>query len=120
MKLLVDMNLSLAWVPFLSENGFQAVHWSVLGSPSTSDSAIMGYARANGFVVLTHDLDFGTLLAIGGASSPSVIQLRAQDILPDVLGTILLRSLEEIRPQLESGALVTIEPGRHRIRLLPI
>ncbi len=31
MKLLLDMNLSPAWVRFLEENGFEAVHWSTVG-----------------------------------------------------------------------------------------
>lgn len=120
MKLLVDMNLSPAWVPFLSQNGFASTHWSALGSVSATDSEIMAYAAANHLVVFTHDLDFGTLLATGKASAPSVIQIRGQDILPDAVGALVLRSLEAVQTQLETGALVTIEPGRHRIRLLPI
>ncbi|MGD0872249.1 MAG: DUF5615 family PIN-like protein [Bryobacteraceae bacterium] len=31
MKFLVDMNLSPLWVPFLSNQGFEAVHWSTVG-----------------------------------------------------------------------------------------
>jgi predicted nuclease of predicted toxin-antitoxin system len=120
MKLLIDMNLSPVWVPFLNQNGFLAVHWSTVGSPSAMDSEIMAYAAANGFVVFTHDLDFGMMLAAQKADAPSVIQIRAQDILPDAVGIHVLRSLEQVRTHLETGALVTIEPGRHRIRLLPI
>jgi predicted nuclease of predicted toxin-antitoxin system len=37
----------------------------------------MAYALANNFVVLTHDLDFGTILAATQGNKPSVVQIRA-------------------------------------------
>ncbi len=45
----------------------------------------MDWARPSGYVVFTHDLDFGALLAASHAGGPSVIQVRAQDVLPDHL-----------------------------------
>lgn len=63
MKLLLDMNLSPAWVRFLEENGFEAVHWSTIGEPTATDAVIMAWARNRGFVVITYDLDFSALLA---------------------------------------------------------
>src|SRR5262245_49344506 len=50
MKLLVDMNRSPMWVPFLVGHGFEAVHWSAIGAPSAADSEILDYAGANGLV----------------------------------------------------------------------
>ena len=58
MKLLVDMNLSPRWTGTLADAGFEAAHWSTLGANNAPDSEIMAYARANDYVVLTHDLDF--------------------------------------------------------------
>jgi len=63
MKLVVDMNLSPRWVEFLASSGFQAVHWSTVGSHSAPDAQVMQRARAEGLVVLTHDLDYGAILA---------------------------------------------------------
>lgn len=63
MKLLIDMNLSPLWISFLSESGFESIHWSGIGAPSAPDTEIMDYASANGLIVFTHDLDFGALLA---------------------------------------------------------
>jgi predicted nuclease of predicted toxin-antitoxin system len=119
-KILIDMNLSPTWVPFLSQNGFLAMHWSAVGAASAKDAEIMAYAAANDFVVFTHDLDFGTLLASSKASGPSVVQIRAQDLLPEAVGPLVLKSLREVHLHLETGALVTIEPSRHRIRILPV
>ena len=120
MKFVVDMNLSPLWVPFLASRGFAAVHWSTVGRPSASDAEIMEFAVANGCIVFTHDLDFGMLLATGKARGPSVIQVRCQDVLPTAIGEIVLRAIHAAEMHLDHGALVTVDPNRHRIRLLPI
>jgi len=120
MKILIDMNLSPLWVQFLAESGFESLHWSSIGAPSAPDSQIMDYACANGLVVFTHDLDFGALLANRKARHPSVIQIRAQDVLPVAIGGLVVRALRASRSHLEAGALVTVDTHRHRIRLLPI
>jgi predicted nuclease of predicted toxin-antitoxin system len=120
MKLLIDMNLSPLWVPFLRERGFEAAHWSDFGAATAPDTQIMAHARAGSFVVFTHDLDFGRLLALQGSSGPSVVQIRTQDILPATIGVLVVNALNTSRAHLDAGALVTIDPVRHRIRLLPI
>lgn len=85
MKLLLDMNLSPLWIEFFERNGWIAVHWSSIGNARATDREIMEWARANNYVVFTHDLDFGTILAATRAGNPSVIQVRTQDVLPDLL-----------------------------------
>lgn len=64
MKVLVDVNLSPGWTDVLAAHGIEAVHWTSVGAPRASDAELMGYARDHGYVVFTHDLDFGTLLAL--------------------------------------------------------
>lgn len=72
LQFVVDMNLSPDWVALLSQHGYPAVHWSNVGSPRATDASIMAWALANHHVVFTHDLDFGTLLALTHARGPSV------------------------------------------------
>ena len=60
------------------------------------------------------------MLAIRQAVKPNVIQLRCQDVLPSALGELLLRAIQVARPYLEQGALLTVDPLRERIRLLPL
>jgi predicted nuclease of predicted toxin-antitoxin system len=72
MKFLIDMNLSPLWVSFLAENGFTAIHWSTAGQPWAADSEIFDFAAANNWIVFTHDLDFGMLLAALRTRRPSV------------------------------------------------
>ena len=119
-KLLVDMNLSPDWVPELVTNGWPAVHWSDVGDPGASDRAIMEWASTHGYVVFTHDLDFGTMLALSHADGPSVLQVRTQDVLPGHLGGLVLAALTNHHTDLARGALVVLDESRSRVRILPI
>lgn len=120
MKILLDMNLSPDWVPVLIDAGYKAVHWFTIGNPGASDKTIMDWATENGYIVFTHDLDFGTILATTQASVPSVIQLRSQDILPDTAANPILNALKQFAAELKQGALITIDETRTRARILPI
>ena len=120
MKVLVDMNLSPSWIALLERHGFPAVHWSAVGKGCESDSVVLGWARENDYLVFTHDLDFGAILASTNASGPSVIQVRTQDVSPGHLGEILVRALREYQEILVQGALITIDESRLRARILPL
>ena len=120
MKILLDMNLSPLWVPVLTQAGFKAVHWSTIGKPTARDSELMLWAKQNQYVVFTHDLDFGDILAATKADAPSVIQVRDQDIRPESSGSTVISALKQFREQLESGALIVIDQNKVRARILPI
>lgn len=120
MKILVDMNLSPDWVTVFTNHGITAVHWSTLGDPRATDTEIMDWARANGYVVLTHDLDFGAALALTSAQGPSVIQIRTQDVTPEHLEPEVAKVLKDHASLLESGCLIVIDESRERIRMLPL
>lgn len=107
------------WAGLLSGAGFQATHWSNVGNPRASDAVIMEWARENGYVVFTHDLDLGSLLATTRANGPSVIQVRTQDIMPKTLGGRMLNILRQYESMLEKGALITVDETKDRVRILP-
>jgi predicted nuclease of predicted toxin-antitoxin system len=120
MKLLVDMNLSPEWVPVLQAAGHDAVHWSTVGDIRAADTQIMAWARQEGRVVFTHDLDFGTILALTRETGPSVIQVRTQDVTPSAIGSIVLTALRQFQNELERGALLVVEESSRRVRILPL
>ena len=119
-KLLIDMNLSPDWVPVLNDRGWQAIHWSMVGDPRADDRTVMEWAARHEYTVFTHDLDFGTLLALTHATGPSVLQVRAQDVSPDSLVDVVSAALRQHGADLASGALVVVEESRARTRILPI
>jgi predicted nuclease of predicted toxin-antitoxin system len=119
MKILIDMNLSPEWVKAFMEVEIESVHWSMVGDATATDRTIMAYARSNNYIVFTNDLDFGTLLAVSKANLPSVIQVRTQDLLPAAIGNLVISSLDRFHSELESGALITLDTLRSRVKILP-
>ena len=120
MKILIDMNLSPDWTAVLEAENIEAAHWSGIGKPDALDEEIIRYARENGYVVFTHDLDFGAMLALTQAESPSVLQVRAQDILPTSIGQAVITILQKYKEELERGALIVFDKARERVRILPL
>jgi predicted nuclease of predicted toxin-antitoxin system len=119
-QLLVDMNLSPDWVPLLQEHGWSAVHWSTIGDPRAPDQTIMAWALAHHHIVFTHDLDFGTTLALTHSAGPSALQARGQDVLPEHMGRFIIAALRQHADDLKVGALVVVDESRSRVRVLPL
>jgi predicted nuclease of predicted toxin-antitoxin system len=120
LKFLVDMNLSPGWVELLANAGWDAVHWSSVGHADAPDDEIMEFARANGYVVLTQDLDFSAILAATHGSKPSVVQIRAQYAIDETMIEIVWAALIQMERELVEGAVLTIDAHRARVRLLPL
>ena len=72
MRFLADMGISPRSVAYLRNLGVDAVHLHELGLDRLPDAEIVRKARREGYVILTHDLDFGELLAISGNEMRSV------------------------------------------------
>ncbi|MDD4911129.1 MAG: DUF5615 family PIN-like protein [Sideroxydans sp.] len=120
LRVLIDMNLAPSWVEVLRESGFEAEHWFRVGAVNALDSELFSWASQNGYIVFTHDLDFGALLAATHAVSPSVFQIRTDDVSPDALAPRAIALLHRFEPQLVSGALVVVDEMRERVRILPL
>lgn len=120
MRFLIDMNLSPRWTEFLEAEGWDSVHWSHIGRADATDQELMEWARREGRIVLTHDLDFGAMLAATQATSPSVAQIRTQDVRPESLAPLLVALLRKYENELVGGALLVADQARSRVRILPL
>src|SRR5712691_8871888 len=69
---------------------------------------------------MTHDLDFGSILAATHGRKPSVVQIRTEEVSPGMIGKQVVAALRHTEPELAAGALLTIELDRTRLRLLPL
>jgi predicted nuclease of predicted toxin-antitoxin system len=79
----------------------------------------MSWAAAEGRTVLTSDLDFAALLAASGSEAPSVVQLRTDVTLPNRAGPFVIEALRRFADDLGTGALLTVDVTRARVRILP-
>ncbi|MDZ7833206.1 MAG: DUF5615 family PIN-like protein [Desulfobacterales bacterium] len=119
MKFLADMGISPKTIFFLRDLGYEALHLHEEGLNRMADPAIMEKARNEGMVLLTHDLDFGDLVAASGARLPSVVVFRLRNMRPENVNRYLKRVLAEQERSLADGAIISITEGKFRVRPLP-
>ena len=60
------------------------------------------------------------ILAATQGDKPSVVQIRSEEVSPDVIGKHVIAALRQMATELEQGALLTIDPSRTRLRVLPL
>lgn len=119
-RLLANMNISPKTVESLWQQGWDTVRVSGLLPVNASDEEILGLARREDRVVVTQDLDFSTLLALGGYDRPSLITIRLSVSDPDTVARRLLEVLPRIEQVLGKGGAATVEDVAVRVRRLPI
>lgn len=120
MKFLADMGISPRTAAFLRGLGHDAVHLYDEDLGRLSDPAILRKARAEGRVLLTHDLDFGELMAASGAELPSVVIFRLRDMRPEQVNAYLGKVVTEHQQALERGVIASVSEGQIRLRSLPV
>ena len=119
MRFLANAGVSPKTVDFLKQLGHEAVHVRTLGLERAADRVLIERALADSSVVVTFDLDFGDILALGVLDKPSVIICRLADERTESVNQRLAKVLAERISDLESGALILIEDTRYRVRKLP-
>ena len=120
MRFLANAGVSPKTVDFLKQLGHEAVHVRTLGLERAADRVLIDRALADSSVVVTFDLDFGDILALGVLDKPSVIICRLADERADSVNRQLATVLAERLAELEAGALILVEDTRYRVRKLPI
>jgi len=114
------MNISPKSVDALRRQGWNIIRVSELLPVNATDQEILDLGRQKGRVVVTQDLDFSTLLALGGYNRPSLITLRLSVSDPDTVTARLQEVVLQFEESLQEGSVVTIEDVVVRVRKLPI
>jgi len=119
MRFLADMGVSVRVVEWLRARGHDVVHLREEGLQRLQNGVIFEKAGTEGRILLTFDLDFGEILALSGSRQVSVVLFRLRNARAARQIDHLEKVLAESSRPLEEGAVVVVEEGRYRVRLLP-
>ncbi len=95
MKLLFDQNLSFKLCESIADLFPKSNHVGPLGLSEADDGNVWDYAKAQGFTIVSQDVDFAEMAAVLG-SPPKVIWLRAGNQSTAAISTLLRRHAELI------------------------
>jgi predicted nuclease of predicted toxin-antitoxin system len=120
MRFLADMGVSQRVVTWLQEQGHEATHLRDEGLQKLENGDIFTKAFRESRIILTWDLDFTEILALSKTGTVSAVVFRLMNTRSDHVIERLERVLSESARDLEEGAIISVEEGRHRVRLLPL
>ena len=120
MKLLADVNVSRRAVERLRLLGFDITRVPDIMDARSSDHEILVEARRRGCVLVSHDQDFGAILALSGAIAPSFINLRVSNVDTAHLAVLIASVVRLADQDLTNGAVVTVDDDGVRIHRLPL
>ena len=120
LEFLANMNISPMTVKQLQESGWDIIRIPEVMDARSRDIEVLRYAEQNNKVLITHDLDFSMLLAVGGYQKPSVINLRIENAKPDSVAQRIIDIVSTMEKELSEGAIVSVDETSIRYRTLPV
>lgn len=120
MQFLADMGIALDVITALRASGHDALHLRERGLHRMVDDDILALAGQESRIILTHDLDFGRILAHSGATGPSVVTFRLANMAPVSVLSRLYMVLETFSEELARGCAITVTESAIRCRILPM
>jgi predicted nuclease of predicted toxin-antitoxin system len=117
-RVLIDQDVYRPTIELLRTAGHDVVCAADIGLSRAPDSEILDTATRLGRILITRDLDFGRLLQDPLLRSAPVVILRCSPATLSSVHRELLRVLDVHAPGELAGAIIVVEPDRHRIRRL--
>lgn len=119
MKLFLDENVPRSIIRELLELGFETEHAAEVGLRGATDKEIASCAKKQKAILVTKDLEFGSLIAYPPGTHYGLIILRLS---PSAGTAEISRALKEfltsIKPQNLPGYMYVLELGHYRVREL--
>ncbi len=119
MRFLADVGVSIRVVEWLRNNGHDAKHLREEGLHRMPNGEIFTKAVGENRIIITFDLDFAEIVALGRGKKTSVVIIRLHNTRASHVIRRLSAALKDTANALEKGAVVVIEESRHRVRDLP-
>ena len=119
-RLFLDQGVPRDAATRLRDLGYECTHVGEIGMWNAADDEILAWALAKSAIVVTLDADFHAILAVSGASGPSVMRVRMQGLGAQKVVELVQQVLARFGPDLKRGSLVTVKARKTTCHKLPI
>lgn len=120
MKFLVDMPLSPKTAEYLRSLGHDAAHAYEIGKEKAPDEELIEFAEKENRIIITMDLDFGTILHYAKKKSPGLIIFRISFATVETVNAALIAITQRMKPEDIANSVIVVDDQRVRVRKLPI
>lgn len=120
MQFLVDACVDIRVSEWLKSEGHDAKHLRDEGLQRLPNGDIFNKAIAEQRVIVTFDLDFSEIAALAHGQVVSVLVFRLRNTRLQHVIDRFAAVLPHVTNALQSGAIVTVEQARYRVRHMPI
>ncbi len=120
MKFLLDMPILPYLVPWLNDQGHDAVHASSLKLDQAADWELLSYAAREQRVVITADTDFPQLIALSQQYIPGVVLFRGGNYSRQEMQELLNHVIQTMSEESLHNSVSTVDRKRIRQRRLPL
>ena len=120
MRFLLDMPVSPSLIGVLERYGHEAVHAHRIGKGQAPDRDLLELARIEKRVIITADLDFPRLMALGRIRRPGLILFRGGNYSDVEMCDLLERVLTRIPIEKLAISICVVDRNRIRITQLPV
>ena len=114
------MPVSPLLIEVLNSYGHEGVHAFHIGLDSASDDELIELARTENRIIVTADLDFPRILALGSYKNPGVILFRGGNYSNLEMQQLMETVLNEISPDDLVSSICVVDKKRIRITRLPL
>lgn len=120
LRLILDQGVPRDAAQLLRQLGYDCTHVGELQMSRATDAEILAWAREQAATVVTLDADFHAMLAVSGASRPSVVRIRLEGLDARAMVELLSSVLVTYSSDLKRGAFVTVKSHKITYHRLPI
>ena len=113
------MPLSPRTAKYLRSLGHDTVHAFEIGKAKAPDEELVYLAQKEKRIIITMDLDFGTILYCAKKSTPGLIIFRTSFSTVEAINSILTALIQRIKPAEFLNSIVVVNDQRVRLRKLP-
>lgn len=120
MRLVLDQGIPRDAATWLRKLGYECTHVGEIGMSKADDDEILALSLTQNATVVTMDADFHAIVAVSGASRPSVIRIRIQGLDTGAVVRLIQTVVTSFETDLRRGSLVTVKAHKITCHRLPI